>query len=278
MKRKPIFKEPVLKKQSVKKKKRNRLSGLRKNLVLMGGIFVKVLCVLLALVIISFTFVSLYEYLLKSPLLRLEEVIVEGVDEELKGGLMKIADLNSDLSLLAIDIHELKKKMESHPWIRSVNLEKRFPHTLVVQAKKEEPWAVVTLDKLYYMNQWGTLFKEADPKGHLDYPVITGVARHGEGNEKDLQTAVRVLKILESEKEPWSLKDVGEVHVRKDGDVYLYFSSLPAVIQSNSFGLEKRMKDLKKVVAHLNDTGRTQLVKSINLNYRDGAVVAYRNS
>ena len=200
------------------------------------------------------------------------------MDEELKSDLMKLADLNSDLSLLAIDIHELKKKMESHPWIRSVNLEKGFPHTLVVQAKREEPWAIVALDKLYYMNKWGSLFKEVGSKGNLDYPVITGIARHGKSQGKGLQTAIHVLKTLESEQEPWSLRDLGEVHVRKDGDVYLYFGSLPVAIQSNSLELEKRMKDLKKVVEHLKETGRTQMVRSINLNYRDGAVVAYKNS
>ena len=39
-----------------------------------------------------------------------------------------------------------------------------------------------------------------------------------------------------------------------------------------------KIDDLKKVVEHLERTGRTQMVRGINLDYHDGAVVSFKNS
>jgi hypothetical protein len=36
------------------------------------------------------------------------------------------------------------------------------------------------------------------------------------------------------------------------------------------------MGELKRVVEHLNETGRIPMVKKINLNYREGAVVSFK--
>jgi hypothetical protein len=40
--------------------------------------------------------------------------------------------------------------------------------------------------------------------------------------------------------------------------------------------LESKMEELKKVVEHLNSTGRIQTVKAIYLNYSEGAVVSFK--
>ena len=74
------------------------------------------------------------------------------------------------------------------------------------------------------------------------------------------------------------MKDISELHLKQNGEVSLYFSSLPAVIQSKGSELGTRMDDLRKVVNHLNATGRIHMVKGINLNYGDGAVVSFKGS
>lgn len=232
--------------------------------------------ILVSLVVISLLFLSLYGYLLTSPHIRLEQVIFEGVDEQTKGELLKMSDLNFELSLLAIDVNELKMTMESHPWIRSVDLEKRFPHTLVIRVEKEEPWAIVAQETLYYMNGWGEIFKEVDSGENFDYPVITGISSEGEERAKDLACALEALKGLASEKAPWSLESLSEVHVKGGGEVSLYFSFLPVVVNLKGGDLPTRMDDLKKLVEHLERTGRIHRVRGINLDYRDAAVVAFK--
>jgi cell division protein FtsQ len=145
-----------------------------------------------------------------------------------------MSELKPDTSLLAVHLDELKQRIEKHPWIRSVNLEKRFPHTLVIKAEKEKPCAIVIMGNMHYMNRWGKIFRRVDMTAHMDFPLVTG-------------------------------------------QISLYFLSLPAVIELEGPQLGEKMEDLKRLVKHLKRTGRIQMVKRINLNYREGAVVSYKN-
>jgi len=241
-----------------------------------GSSLVKIACICICLVSLSLLFLSAYQYLLTSPYIKLEQVVVTGVDEKTKRELLKISKLNLNLSLLAINIDKLKQRMEMHPWVKSIELEKRFPHTLIIRVEKEVPWAVTTLPELYYMNRAGDIFKEVGFSEEIDYPVITGISTKGNEMAGQLKSAAHVLDILESEKGAWSRKAISEIHFRDEGGLALYFRSLPVVIVTRCSDINIKISELKKVVEHLQKTGRIYMVKMINLNYRDGVVVSFK--
>ena len=242
----------------------------------MGSWVLKGSLLVVALLGISFLFVTLYGYLLKSPYLKIEEVVITGVDEKLQSQLMEMAQLDFEASLLAINLKEVKNSLEKHPWVGSVDLEKHFPHTLMIRVEKEVPKAIVAMDKLYYVNPSSKVFKALDPGDETDFPVITGVSGKEEDKRKLLSQAIDVLKALEKQKEPWSSKNLSEVHVRKDGEAILYFSHFPGSVRIRGSDLAARLDDLKKVVEHLNSVGRIHMVKTINLNYDEGAAVSFK--
>jgi cell division protein FtsQ len=271
--------KPVLKRQVVERRQKSKLSEFLRTARRISKWVFRGSLLLVGLVTISLLFVSLYNDLLASSYIRLEHVVLTGVDENLKAKLLEMAKLNFNTSLLAIDLNEIKRNLEQDPWVRSVNLEKRFPHTLMIQAEKEDPWAIVSMGKLYYMNQRGKIFKALDPGDETDFPVITGIpTESGDDSQKIIALAVEVLKTLDAERDPWSRKNLSEVHVRKDGDVVLYFPHLPASIKIRGSDLAGRMEDLKKLVNYLDSCGRIQMVSSIDLNYTEGAVVVFKKS
>lgn len=277
MKKKPRKTKSVLKKQAIKKRKRKTSSNTWRVTRFLFSYSFKFSCLLAGLVLISLLFLYLYENLLSSPYIRLERVIVDGVDGKLRHALMKMSELKPDTSLLSVRLDELKQRMEKHPWIRSVNLEKRFPHTLVIKAEKEKPYAIVVMGNLHYMNRWGKIFRRVNKTASMDFPLVTGISTSGSDRKKQLQLAASVLRVLEAEKGSLSLGQLSEVHVEKTGHISLYFLSLPAVIELEGIQLKRKMEDLKRLVEHLKRSGRIQMVKRINLNYREGAVVSYKN-
>lgn len=256
-----------------------------------GTGFLRAGLVLGLLTVISMTFVCGYHYLLTSPYIRLEEVAVDGVDGEIKDELIQMCGLRSELSLVALNLNELKQEMEKHPWIRSVRLERRFPHTLIVEAEEENPVAVVVMDGIYYMNRWGEAFKEAYEWEEMDFPVVTGAFKPGSNMQEHLNRAACIIRILESEEDLWSLKQVSEIHIEQDGGISLYFRHLPAEIRLTSdisaiacpiqieelgSDFKKKIDELKKVAKHLDQAGQTHQVNCIDLNYVNGAVVSFR--
>lgn len=277
MKKKPRKSKPVLKQQAVKRKKRKTSSNIWRMTCRVFSYSFKFSCLLSGLVFLSLLFLSVYQYLLTSPYIQLKRVIVAGVDGELRRALVKMSELRPDTSLLAVRLDEVKQRMEKHPWIKSVNLEKRFPHTLVIKAEKEKPCAVVVMETLHYMNRWGTIFERVNKSADVDFPLLTGISAEEGDRERQLQRAAHVLRVLEEEEGSWSLQELSELHMEQNGHIFLYFLSLPAAIELEGPHLERKMADLKRLVEHLKKTGQIHMVKRINLNYREGAVVSFKN-
>jgi cell division septal protein FtsQ len=266
---------PVLKKQTVRKK---RLFRFWRSLATFFTIAVKTSVFLVALFVVSFLFLSLYEYLLTSHHIRLKEVTFKSADEHLKRELLERSKLNFDLSLLAINLHDLKQRMEAHTWVRSVQIKKQFPHGLVVQVNKESVLALIAAEKYYYMNIYGEVFKELDPSDNVDYPVVTGIADDFSKDQEKLRLAAHILNDLEIDSGAWSLKDLSEIHIEPGGTVDLYSLSYAAVVRFKGSDHRLKKDELKKVLAHLNRSGLIKMVKAIDFNYREGAVVSFHKS
>jgi cell division protein FtsQ len=279
----------VLKNQSVKKKgKRNFLASF--SIIPRVGVgLLRVVFMFTVIAFVSVIFLSVYHFLLTSPYLQLEQVEVEGVDRELRNELIDMCGLNSDLSLLALNLNELKQKMEEHAWVRSVRLERQFPHTLIVHVEKEQPWALLLTDKLYHVNRWGKIVREVCDEDRMDLPVITGISNEGPETQMQLDRAVHIMRTFESEEGLWSLSELSEIHMKKEGGVSIYFNHLAAEIklmgsQPSTAGPEgSRLKDLpskidglKRIAEHLRHSGRINQINGIDLNYVDQAVVSFR--
>ena len=244
----------------------------------MGSGLLKVFMFLSVLTVISLGFVMLYNYLLNSPYMKLEYLKIRGIDETVKNDLIQMCGLNLDQGLLSLNLESLKRKMEKHPWVRTATVERRFPHTLIVELEKEEPVAVVLLDQLFYMNRRGRLFKSVEPSENMDFPIITGISATNPKQRENLNQTVHVLNVLKMEEDRWSLKNLSEIHLDRKGEISLYFSHMSAVISISQNNLARNMKGLKQVAKHLRESGKINLVTHINLNHVDGAVVSFKKN
>lgn len=273
-------KRTILSGQSVKRKRKHPkdFSGFFRMIKGTAILSLKILCLCIVVASISALFLYLYQYLISSPYMTLEEVRISGVDERIKRELIEITDLDSELSLLTINLKDLKQKMESHPWIRSVELEKSFPDLLLIRAEKEIPFAIVALDKLYYINRWGVPFKELEYSDDKDFPVITGISPENDDRGHYLKLAADILSVFESDKGAWSMKDLSELHFEEGEKVSLYSTTTPVVLKMGCNELAVKKKELGRILGHLKETGRINMVKAIDLNFSDGVVVSFREA
>jgi cell division protein FtsQ len=245
---------------------------------LLGSAFLKFVYLVFALILISLLFISGYEFLQQSPYVKLQNIVVSGINPELKSQLLEAANLNAETSLLAVNLDQVQRTLEANPWIRNVELEKRYPHTLLIRAEEQKVRAVVFQERFQYVNQYGEIFKAVGPNESLDYPVITGSILKTQNGPVVFTKALNVLEALAAEKSPWSLNDLAELHFEEEGNVVLYFSSTPVEIEVRENELAAKLDDLKKVVTHLKNSGQWTLVRKIDLNYIEGIVVSYKKT
>ncbi len=269
-------KRSLLKNQSVKRKKKGGRIPLLGVFFRLGSGLLKIVFFLIFIALVSVSFLFFYNYFVQSPYMKLERIKAEGVDHKIRKEIILLSGLTSDMGLLSLNLEEVRKKMEQHPWVRSVKLERRFPHTLIVYAEKEVPCALLVSEGIYYVNRWGEVFKEVSGADEMDFPVITGLSKRGPERQNQLRGALQVMQVLDNQESQWSLEALSEIHIGPDNMVSLYFNHLGAVVRLAWCELDRKMTELKKVAAHLTQTGRLDEVTRIDLNYENGAVVSFK--
>lgn len=115
-----------------------------------------------------------YRHVLRSGVIALKHVEVYGaqrVGEELSDYLQ----LRPRVHLNEIDPNKLRQRLDRHPWIRAIEIEKRYPHTLVVRIREREP-AFITVPSLVVVDTEGARIKPFALQDQLDLPVVSGLA------------------------------------------------------------------------------------------------------
>ncbi len=251
----------------------------------LGLSFFKISVFAVLLGVVSLGFIYSYEYFMKAPFLELKEIKIRCQDPHLAEKVKQICRFPKGTTVVAVNLERLKREIEKDPWVRSAVVERRFPHTLMVEVHSHEPIAFVVLKaKLYLMSERGVLFKEVSGEEGLDLPVVTGLSEDGirafpsqEEWGRKLSPVLNILKALKDSEDPWSVAGLSEIHVRGGERFSLYFDRLRAEVRLTARDLGLKLKRLSRVVAHLSKEGVLEAVSRIDLQGRGGAVVSFSN-
>jgi cell division protein FtsQ len=132
---------------------------------------------LLAVVLVTAAGAAVYSWLGHSRLFTVRDIDLNKcayvTREEVQGMLSGVPQGN----IWMLSSQDIGRRMQSHPWVRSVAVRKVFPDRLVVRIDERRPAAMVNLDALYYVDDHGKIFKRLtsyDPKG---FPILTGFSQ-----------------------------------------------------------------------------------------------------
>lgn len=266
----------VLNKQSIRRNRGKDVLLLKRMLGQLGFGMIKVFLFIFVLVVISLAFIYGYNFLSLSDYLKLETIVIAGVDKDLKQELINLSSISGDESYLSVDTYRLKKDMEEHPWIRSVTVKKKFPDTLYINAKREKASAIVISgEHSYFINSEGFIFKNVEKNDCVDFPAITGLDRNRIEGGRFLKAAASILNIIQIEGRPVSWEELSEVHIDDYGDVTIYFNRLPLKIFLGKESFDRKIRLLKHIIKSLDNNNQLYRVNYIDLGYSDRAVVSF---
>jgi len=266
----------VLNKQSIKRDKGRDFFLLKKTLGQLGFGMIKVFLFIFILGILSLAFIYGYRFLSVSDYLRLDNIVIAGIKEDLRKELIDISGIKEKESYLSIDTSRLKKNIERHPWIKSVTLKKKFPRTLYINAEREEVSAIVILGgRSYFMDKEGFIFKEVERSDCIDSPAVTGLSMDKIKNGKFLKIAASLLNIIRIEDRLLSLRELSEIHIDNYGAITVYFNKLPLKIFVGKEAFKRKINLLEHIMKNLEDNHQLYRITSIDLDYSDRAVVAF---
>jgi len=227
---------------------------------------------------ISFGLLKFYQYISNSYRFKIKRVIIRGGEDELKNTIKQL--LKKDNNIFFLDKSAIKRKIEMNPWVKSVEIRKKFPDTIVLDIKKEIPFALVLIgDDLFYINPQGRPFRIKKPEEPVALPIITGINPNRADFRCILKKATELLFCFK--KTPWR---ISEVHITKYGSAHLYLDNYKVEIlftyqirNIDQAKIIKKIERLKKVLKYFENYAQIKKI-FIDLDcIQKGAVLTLGN-
>lgn len=107
--------------------------------------------------------------------LKLSDIYLEGRHQTPADQAKQAIDLPPGYPMLAINLADVRHRLENLPWVREAVVERSLPSTLYVRIIEREPMALWQHHgKLYLVDQDGTLIRERQAGEYAGLPVIVG--------------------------------------------------------------------------------------------------------
>ena len=161
-------------------------------------------------------------FLLDQPYFAVREIKVFGAEAAEGAEIIASAGLRRGLSIWRIDAQDLEKKIRRHPWIKRVVVRRELPRRVIVDVEEWRAAGIVALERLYYVDPDGVVFKALADKDSVDLTLVTGL-RTADLAPHDPTTRSKLSQVLALGRE---VEQAGvrlsEIRFGPIGDIVLY--------------------------------------------------------
>lgn len=106
---------------------------------------------------------------------KVQEVMVSGRQQTDRDVLIKTLNVSRGAPILAFDILEAKKRIETLPWVRASTIERMLPDTILVSIVEREPLAIWQQDnRLHLIDAEGRVILSDHLEAYGDLLVVVG--------------------------------------------------------------------------------------------------------
>ncbi len=252
-----------------------------------------VLCLSLAigLFVKASGYVTVKTFLADLDYFNITTVEVEGCRQTPVAQVRRDSGVAINSSLLFLNAKSVTEAVTSHlPWIKNVDVIKKWPDKVVIRVKEYEPKALMVmmvdgLPQLNYMDSEGVPFIRAEVGMDFDYPVITGLDLIADQNVRTerLGEALRFLELIGANNPNLPAQSVSEIHVDPEEGLVIYMVEYPFPVFFGSGDVRKKYVRLRKVLEVLYKPRKKGMeiaqVTYIRMDYlTDKVIVGYSES
>lgn len=216
-----------------------------------------------------------WSLLVMSPMFALREAEVVGTSHLSRMQVLRTAGLSGSDSLLAVKMGPAAKRIARMPWVASVRLERKFPHTvrIVVDERKARMLALAE-GRVYYLDSdirpIAAVGREATP----DLPWLTGLKKADlvKPDEEVLKLMDLAGGLLDSLAKS-GLGTPSEVAVDRVWGLSLITNQIAATLRLGFKDYGQRLSALKRVLGDLRQRGELERATIIDVEDQRRIVV-----
>ena len=264
----------TIKVKSKKNSYRNKRLQLYRRLRLVAKIFL----VLLAFVALSALCLVGYRSLLRSPLLQVTRIQVNGCQHLDPQAVIQQAGIPSGTNILSLDLDGVRKRLTQHPWIAAAAISREIPDRIRIEIEERKPVALVKGHEFYLADQQGACFAKAAPSEHTGLPIITGfdpgTLDSGCNLPREFTVLLENLYRETQLKLPWRL--ISEIRWNRNTGLSFFTArgGIKVDLGSEDYGI--RIAKLEKVLRYLEKKGLQSQLRGIDLSHGNRVFVRGR--
>lgn len=194
---------------------------------------------------------GLYAFILTSPYFYINKIEIAGLSRLEKEGVEDFLNIPPKTNIFALKLDEVRKKVESHPWVKSAKVARRLPDTLKIVIEEYKPVAIIEYDGLlYYVDEGGMIFKKISSGEPFDYPLISITGRNTmdkERFEEGVKKAIMFLKRF-SELDKNIYRTISEINFNNIGliNVFLFQPRMQIIFHPEN--MEEELKNFVELL------------------------------
>jgi cell division protein FtsQ len=256
----------------LKKKKERRMRSLAGR-VAKGALS---LAMMASLTVLGF---QIYQYSQKSARFDVGEIKIMGCINATESELLNLAKVDFNSSLVNVDLNEISNRVAKHPWVKKANVKRDWSRkALVIEVQERTPKALVLFEDFYLIDQQAEIFKKAESKDLVNFPILTGLTQTDiqEHEKKAMNLVRKSLELVEilGQRKVFTTREVSEINLSKENGliVYTLHGGIPIYMGFEEF--DEKLDRLEKVLPNILQQAKDVLY--LDLNYPKKVVVKMR--
>jgi len=242
-------------------------------------VFLKYVLIVCGVIDAILVLLLVYLFFLHMPYFNLQHVEVTGNRRLSRAEVVEASETVAGINLLTVDLGAIAARLQRHPWIHSAAVYRRFPGSLIIEIEERNPRAILSAEKLYYVDDRAQFFTRLLPGDSVDYPLFTGISpedlkSRGPEIQELIRRGLAMLETMERDGSGMEPSAVAEIRLSLDEGLSLRTRDDRRVVLGND-NFESKLQRYARLKGFLIRRGEWQNARIINLDFKDRAVVRW---
>jgi cell division septal protein FtsQ len=232
----------------------------------------------LALAVISGLLVIGYLYVSKSDYFAVKKVIISGLNNISREEILEITGLNRPVNIWLFDADQAAAALSTLSWLDEARVSKTMPDRVTIEIVEHRPKLLVSLGRLYFLDDKGILFKELEPWENPDLAIVSGFTEdellsRTPGVETALAEVFSLVEVLAARQDIFKLDHISEINYDAVRGLTIFARRGELEVKVGFGSYEEKFRRLNRVEAHLKQHGQFEDVAYINLEASPRVIV-----
>ena len=217
-----------------------------------------------------------------SPAFAIRTIEFHGQEQLTEEELLETSGLALGSNVFDLPPEDVRARLSRHPWIASVEVERRLPGEFRVELRERRAVAILALDKLYLVGEDGTVFKQVGEDDFVDLPVILGIPRDRFVEDRAYRGSVLlgIVALMHDYRGAglWRREPISEVMVEADDGISLFVGDDATHIRLGRGPHREKLHRLRRIFDALDEREtRAAYIYADNVRRPDRVTVRLRD-